>query len=339
LNGAAATGSPGDRPRLLVVIHTEEEFDWSQGFDRGNVGVSHVQSIGRVQDIFERLGVIPTYVVDFPIASHEESARVFRDYAASGRAVLGAHLHPWVSPPFEEAVTVFNSYPGNLPVALEEAKLGSLAEAIEKSIGVRPRVYLAGRYGYGQNTAAILKKLGFEVDLSPVASYSFTSDGGPDFRDCGCDPFWEGRPGELLRIPHSGGYVGFLARRGRAGFDPAESATLRSLRLPGILWRCGALRHVRLTPEGYGLDDMKRLTREIFAAGTRVFHFSFHSPSVSPGFTPYVRSDADLERFLATIRGYLEFFAGEMNGIFARPDDIRQRAAGAGLTGASRATA
>ena len=99
MTGTAAPGSPGDRPRLLVVIHTEEEFDWSAGFDRRNVAVSHVASMGLVQDIFERLGVTPTYVVDFPIASHEESARVFRDYAASGRAVLGAHLHPWVSPP------------------------------------------------------------------------------------------------------------------------------------------------------------------------------------------------------------------------------------------------
>jgi hypothetical protein len=338
-NGAIAAGAPGERPRLLVVIHTEEEFDWSAGFDRRNVGVSHVASIGRVQDIFERLGVTPTYVVDFPIASNEESAGVFRGYAESGRAVIGAHLHPWVSPPFEEEVTVFNSYPGNLPAALEEAKLRALAEAIRSSIGVTPKVYLAGRYGYGPNTFAILRKLGFEIDLSPVASYSFTSDGGPDFRDCGCDPFWEGPPGELLRIPHSGGYIGFLARQGRTGFDPPESETLRSLRVPGILWRCGALRHVRLTPEGYALDDMKRLTRGIFAAGTRVFHFSFHSPSVQPGLTPYVRSPEDLDRLLATIRGYLEFFAGEMNGIFVTPDDIRRLAAGAGVSAAQPATA
>ena len=327
MEGATATPSQGDRPRLLVVIHTEEEFDWSAGFSRDNVGVSHVASMGLVQDIFERAGVVPTYVVDYPIASHDSSAAVFRGYAASGRAIIGAHLHPWVSPPFEEEVSVFNSYPGNLPASLEEAKLRSLAGAIETSIGVAPKVYLAGRYGYGPNTAAILRKLGFEIDLSPVSTYSFTSDGGPDFRDCGCDPFWEGRPGELLRIPHSGGYIGFLARQGRAGFDPTESEMLKSLRIPGILWRCGALRHVRLTPEGYSLDDMKRLTREIFRGGARVFHFSFHSPSVKPGLTPYVRTDEDLARFLATIRGYLDFFAGEMNGVFARPDDIRRLAA------------
>jgi peptidoglycan/xylan/chitin deacetylase (PgdA/CDA1 family) len=34
------------RPMLSVVAHTEEEFDWARGFDRGIVGVSHMQHIG-----------------------------------------------------------------------------------------------------------------------------------------------------------------------------------------------------------------------------------------------------------------------------------------------------
>ena len=39
---------------------------------------------------------------------------------------------------------------------------------------------------------------------------------------------------------------------------------------------------------------MRRLTRALLARGQRTFVLSLHSPSVVPGNTPYVRSDADL---------------------------------------------
>src|SRR5262245_14766296 len=93
-----------ERPILLVVIDTEEEFDWSKPFDRGSTGVTHMRSIGRLQEVFDEFGVRPVYVVDFPIASQEESAAPLRELQRSRRCEIGAHLHPWVSPPFEEPV-------------------------------------------------------------------------------------------------------------------------------------------------------------------------------------------------------------------------------------------
>ena len=92
------------RPMLSVVVHTEEEFDWARGFDRGITGVSHMQHIGRVQDLCDAAGIITTYVIDYPIADQENGSRLLKEYAASGRALIGAHLHPWVSPPYTEEV-------------------------------------------------------------------------------------------------------------------------------------------------------------------------------------------------------------------------------------------
>ena len=61
---------PADQPPvLLVVIDTEEEFDWNAAFDRSNTGVGHMRHIGRVQDVFDELGARPTYVIDYPVAS------------------------------------------------------------------------------------------------------------------------------------------------------------------------------------------------------------------------------------------------------------------------------
>ena len=67
---------------------------------------------------------------------------------------------------------------------------------------------------------------------------------------------------------------------------------LRSARVSGAVARLRLLERIRLSPEDYSVPEMRRLTRALLADGIRIFVFSFHSPSVMPGGTPYVRSDA-----------------------------------------------
>jgi hypothetical protein len=52
---------------------------------------------------------------------------------------------------------------------------------------------------------------------------------------------------------------------------------------------------------------------------------SFHSPSVEPGHTPYVRSQADLGRFLESMERYFEFFFGELAGRTTTPLAFRRQ--------------
>jgi hypothetical protein len=68
---------------------------------------------------------------------------------------------------------------------------------------------------------------------------------------------------------------------------------------------------------------VRRLTRVLLARGHRVFVFSYHSSSLVPGNTPYVRSRADLARFVGNISAYLDFFFGETGGIAMTPSEFR----------------
>jgi hypothetical protein len=47
-----------------------------------------------------------------------------------------------------------------------------------------------------------------------------------------------------------------------------------------------------------------------------VFSLTYHSPSMVPGHTPYVRTDADLQRFIATVHDYCTWFRDELGGEF-----------------------
>lgn len=314
------------RPKLLVVVDTEEEFDWSRPFDRRNTGVEHMRSIHLFQEVCDAEGVRPVYVIDHPIATQETSIAPLRAFRREGRCEIGAHLHPWVSPPFEEEVNARNSYPGNLPVATERAKLTSLVGAIESAFGERPRAYKAGRYGAGPNTTALLQELGFEVDLSPCPPFDFGVDGGPDWSRFPCDSFWLDDRRRVLAIPNTGAYVGFVKDGAHGLYRVATSPRLRWARLPGILSRVGALERLFLSPEGYAFEDLRRLTSALRHRGTETFAFSLHSPSVLPGCTPYVRSVADRDKFLDTCRRYFQFFLRELGGVNHTTAELRAQA-------------
>jgi len=197
--------APADtRPSLICLIDTEEEFDWSGSFDRSCTGVEHMRAIGPLQAIFESWGIRPVYAITYPIANQPAGIEALGPLAASGRALVGAHLHPWVNPPEVEEVNERNSFPGNLPAELEREKLANLTERIAAGIGTRPVIYKAGRYGAGPNTFAILEELGYTVDTSPAPPFDYSGRHGPDYSRRGVRTEWVGPRRTVLQIPGTG---------------------------------------------------------------------------------------------------------------------------------------
>ena len=308
-------------PVLLVVVDTEEDFDWKADPQRESTCVDNIAYIYRVQEIFDTYGIRPCYVVDYPIADQSSSAGRLREILESGRCEIGAHLHPWVTPPHVELLTRANMYPGNLEPAVESEKLTRLALRIEEVFGVRPKSYKAGRYGFGPSTAVTLEQLGFEIDLSICPAFDHGSDGGPDFSRELTSPFWFGQAGKLLEIPLSSAFVGWTGSARR----PLHSVGLQFewLKIPGILSRLGAVDRLMLSPEGFSHAEHRTLTKSLLAAGVRTFTWSFHSSSVMPGSNPYVRNDKDLSQFLDSFRRYFDFFLGELDGVPTTPSSLR----------------
>jgi hypothetical protein len=314
---------PETRPILATVIHTEEEFDWNKPHNRQATGVEHMHHIDRAQTMFDEFGIVPNYVIDYPVASQEIAVAPLKAFADSGRALIGTHLHPWVSPPYEEEVNAHNSYPGNLPRDLEAEKLRLLTEKIAASFGTQPLTYLAGRYGFGPNTGEILEGLGYQVDISPAVPINFCADGGPDYSDYTSHPFWFGKQQKLLGLPGTGGYVGALRSGSTPLYKRLTHPLLRRTKLSGLVARLRLMERIRLSPEDYSEPEMRRLTETLYRSGIRIFVFSFHSPSIQPGGTPYVQSQADLTRFMDKCRRYFSYFFDTLGGTSMTPLEIR----------------
>ena len=316
---------PGHPPVLAVVVDTEEEFDWSRPFSRGATATATIgaQRLAHAR-VFERLSIVPTYVVDWPVATTASAIAPLKALMDEGRCEIGTHLHPWVSPPHVEDVNTHNSYTGNLPAQLEFDKLERLTLAIEENFGRRPTMFKAGRYGLGPHTAAALVRLGYQIDASIVPHTSFRADSGPDFTGFDNQPFWFGpRAAPLLELPVTAAFCGWLAGLGPRLHSALSAPMARALRLGGIAARSRALERIRLTPEGCDAAEMIRLARSLVRAGQQVFTLTYHSPSLAPGHTPYVRSAAELERFLGDLVTVCNFFRDELGSVFMSCSTIR----------------
>jgi len=300
-----ATFREGFGQRFVLTVDTEEEFDWDKPLDRTSHSLVTVPALQKFQQFCEGFGVVPIYLLDYPVATSPAAAEALRPAIAEGRAEIGVQLHPWVSPPFHEELSEFNSFAGNLPRELEREKLVGLRDIIEQNFGSPPLIYRAGRYGVGQNSAEILGETGISIDSSVRAKFDYSFAGGPNFRGHPLHPYWINREKRLLELPLTTVYWGPLRQMG----DWLYPRLWRAPSVRGALSKLGLLERIPLTPEGVTTDEAIRGTDIAIDEGLPVLVFSFHSPSLAPGHTPYVKNNAELDHFYDWWRSLFSYLA------------------------------
>jgi hypothetical protein len=284
--------------RFVIFADAEEEFDWTKPFARENRSTLTISGLIDATARFNASGVFPTYLVDYPVVDNAESAAVMRQLVAEDSCDIGAQLHPWVTPPFEEEVCERNSFTGNLPAALQKAKLLALTAKIIEATGVQPLSYRAGRYGLGANTAAFLCEAGYKMDVSVRSRFNYANRMGVDYRQHPLWAWW--LENGLIELPLSAAWIGLLK----------NSPKLFNQRwLRGSLSRTNMLSRIPLTPEGIPLADALEAIATLDGEGLEIFSLSFHTPSVAIGHTPYVRCAKDLAIFWSWWDGVFNAFA------------------------------
>lgn len=284
---------PAFGTRFMLFVDTEEEFDWDAPFSRTGHSVTAIEGMARGQAYFAAAGVKPVYVTDYPVVDDDRAADMMGQWLSDGAADIGAHLHPWVNPPHVEAVNAANSYVGFLPEAVERAKLEALCQRIETRFGRRPIAYRAGRYGVGPNSAGLLEAAGFRLDTSVRSRFDYSHQHGPDFHGLPQNPYRAGPTRSLVELPLSTAFVGLLRGGGERLYRRAQTMGP----LASALARARMLSRVPLTPEGVPVQEAIAAIDALIEEGVRVLNFSFHSPTLAPGHTPYVRDERDLTSF------------------------------------------
>jgi hypothetical protein len=71
-------------------------------------------------------------------------------------------------------------------------------------------------------------------------------------------------------------------------------------------------------------EEQCRLIEALARRGQRLFSLVYHSPSLAPGHTPYVRDETDLAAFLDSLERVLLFFRDRLGGRFTTLSQVRE---------------
>lgn len=292
-------------PQLIVTIDTEEEGLWTNSFC-AQPPTDNLRGIERFQKFCEARKVLPTYLIDAPVVMDDWTVKRLRKWQEDGQCEVGAHCHPWCNPPLDgKPITGRSTFMCNLDETAQRQKLEWLTDKIESTIGRRPTSFRAGRYGLDNIGASVLCDLGYIVDSSVLPFRSYADEGGPDFRDAQIHPYRicnsnlleSDRSGKLIEIPVTAGFTksAFIFRN-RIRRTLTETR-FRHFRLAGILDRLNLIRPVKLSPEQTSTIAARQLIDAAMRDGVNVLVLMFHSSSLLPGYSPYVKTEADLEGF------------------------------------------
>lgn len=291
------------KPVFLVTVDVEGDNLWARP---RVITTRNAACLPRFQELCERYGLRPTYLVTYEMAR----SAAFRDFAQDllrrDAGEVGAHPHAWNTPPLDPLTPDdlrYQPYLFEYPEPVMAEKLRVLTHLLEDTFGVKVVSHRAGRWGFNEVYARLLLRHGYRVDCSVTPHISWRQHpgvpdgaGGPDYRRFPEDPYFLdphdiSRPGSscLLEVPMTvvpSGLptLGFLRERTRS--VPLLRRALDRL-LPAAYW---------LRPDRRNLPHMLRIVHQAVRHGRVHLEFMIHSSELMPEGSPLFPSREHIER-------------------------------------------
>jgi hypothetical protein len=290
---------------IVISVDVEEEGLFSGRYPREAAGVVNVQALERLEFLSRDFGLPLSLLLTHAVCHDSAAAMVVKRWRDSHAAELGAHLHPWSTPPFRASPSPEPIHPEALPEDLLRAKIDTLVEAHARRFGP-PRAFRMGRFELGPRALALLPGYGFRVDSSQVPLRvvpgridHFLVPNDPFVIGDGATPlpFWEV---PLTQEPLWRGLPTIALRATSALPTPARERWLALFRYLFV---------VGLAPAWFSLAAMQRAARLHRRRGGRVLHLFLHSSDLLPGGSPAARTPAHVERLLDRLRRFFEWLA------------------------------
>ena len=304
------------RPLLLFTVDVEEDMpDWKI---TDPITVHNTTALPRLAEMCTELGGEPTYLCTYPVATNPQSVATMKMLHERGGCEIGAHLHPWNTPPYrgvpgrggtdERKITYYQYELGREGF---RPKLDNLHEVIGQITGVPPVSFRAGRFGIDAATLQELILKGYEVDSSVTPLEEHCEDNGPDFRSAPQHPYRPHdtditRKGDLaiVEIPVSVG----LTRRLPRILTQAYIRIPRLTHLRGLLSKdyLRLIDFAWLYPARFQLELMCRTARSLHSGGATVFNIFCHSSELVAGASGPVKTEDHADCVFTKTRGILK---------------------------------
>ena len=191
--------------KLAITIDVEEEGLFRGKYDSCNASVTNVSQLRRLDSIFLEWEIRPTLLITYPVVINETALNLLLELQERWKAEIGAHLHPWNTPPLQTLPHPEPVPSEFMPKELLKAKLETLMRCLSQR-GIEPISFRMGRFNMGPRMFSVLQETGIKVDssIAPMQRYY----GGPDHLTAPTDPYFPDpvdprRPGssKILEVP------------------------------------------------------------------------------------------------------------------------------------------
>lgn len=293
--------------KLAITVDVEEEGLFSGRYESHNVSTENVPSLERLDPVFREWHISPTLLLTHPVANAECHRNLLLKLKQQWNAEIGAHLHPWNTPPLQPLPHPEPVPTELMPLELLEAKMQSLFQSI-RQMGVTPISFRMGRFDFGPKIFSLLQRADILVDSSVAPMRRFQSS--PGLLAAPSDPYFPDpknprHPGRssVLEVPIT--ILPLFPNLGpwldRAPLPPSWTS-----------WFAMHLGSLSAQPMNAGLAHLKAATRLHRHRGGQVLTIYFHSSELMPGGCPQHQTPQDVDRFLARLRNFLAWLHREM---------------------------
>ncbi len=281
---------------FIITVDTEADNQWQRP---STESVRNISFLPRFQLLCEKYSLPVTYLITYEVATDQSAINILKSFKDRG-AEIGAHLHPWTTPPFSKSRDEdrrWHQFPSELTKEEFRSKLLTLTQEIEKNFG-HPTSYRSGRWGFDESLVSELVAQNYLVDCSvtPKLSWRETRGGsetktGPDFRRAKLRPHYFGR---LFEVPLTVIATSSLVRESGALislYNALNNGLLKRL-LNKVFLRVKTL---RIFPETT-VNDLRSIIRAVKRNHLPVAEFMIHSSELMPGGSPYAKTIEAVER-------------------------------------------
>lgn len=304
---------------FIITIDTESDNQWSLN---QNQTTNNSRFVPRFQELCERFGFKPVYLVDYSMAQDSFFVDYVKECANRGCCEIGMHLHAWNTPPFHEYDNCKKARPYLIeyPQEIMYEKILSLHNLLEDRFERAVQTHRAGRWMINTCYLDMLSKLGYKVDctITPGINWSKTQGavgGGMDYTREKDIVHFVGSNRSIMEVPMTVKKV-HKALKPKNLFDSLKEP-LRMLRG----------RYFWLRPALCSNTTMLQLLNK---RKQDYIEFMMHSSELMPGGSPYFPGDADIEKLYLTLEELFSKITNNYGGMtlteyYDKEDKVQKR--------------
>ena len=293
--------NPTTSIRVVVSLDVEEDGLGCGRYPRVPPGVANVAALERLGFVTRDFGIPLTLLATYPVIMDDGALAHLLRWRDRFGAEIGAHLHPWNTPPFPGDGKEY----GGGPTPLDFEKMVALRAVIERRTGTAPVSFRMGRFAVSERMFDDAQRGGFLREASVVPFHA--TSGALAAYAVSPNPYcvraetdsskalWEIPLTNLPLWPCAGRWMAAATAGSR---HPWRAPLQRAFQRVGI---------AGLHPAWFSLPVMCMATRLHVARGGRVLHVFMHSSDLMPGCTPAFPAEQSVQRQVDRLAAFLRW--------------------------------